>query len=68
MDICLVLMFEPGAPGGMVEFRQALPASFFFKFYLMVCDAMGQTIPAREASAIQRKEVSRSCSCRLIPS
>lgn len=24
------------APGGMIEFRKALAASFFFKFYLLV--------------------------------
>ncbi|KAM8946598.1 xanthine dehydrogenase/oxidase isoform 2-T2 [Pelodytes ibericus] len=37
---CLLLAKEmalsPSAPGGMVEFRQTLTLSFFFKFYLIV--------------------------------
>ncbi|XP_075719550.1 xanthine dehydrogenase/oxidase [Rhinoderma darwinii] len=39
-DACRLLAKEmslsPGAPGGMVEFRQTLTLSFFFKFYLTV--------------------------------
>ncbi|XP_069810295.1 xanthine dehydrogenase/oxidase isoform X2 [Dendropsophus ebraccatus] len=39
-DACHLLAKEmslsPGAPGGMVEFRQTLTLSFFFKFYLTV--------------------------------
>ncbi|KAM3930799.1 xanthine dehydrogenase/oxidase [Leptodactylus fuscus] len=39
-DACCRLAKEmalsPGAPGGMVEFRQTLALSFFFKFYLTV--------------------------------
>lgn len=39
-DVCNLLKddlpLDPGAPGGMVEFRRTLTTSFFFKFYLSV--------------------------------
>ena len=31
------LPLDPGAPGGMIEYRRTLTLSFFFKFYLQVC-------------------------------
>lgn len=37
-----------------MEYRQALPPSFFFKFYLMVSKQLGHVIPEREEGAIQR--------------
>ena len=30
------LPLSPGAPGGMVEFRRTMTASFFFKFFITV--------------------------------
>jgi len=36
------LPLEPGAPGGMIEFRRTLAASFLFKFFIHV---MNQTTP-----------------------
>ncbi|KAL4238443.1 hypothetical protein ACF0H5_003151 [Mactra antiquata] len=39
-DVCRLLAedlpLQPGAPGGMVEYRRTLTISFFFKFYLSV--------------------------------
>ncbi|XP_068088896.1 xanthine dehydrogenase/oxidase isoform X2 [Hyperolius riggenbachi] len=34
------MALDPGVPGGMVEFRQTLTLSFFFKFYLTVLKKM----------------------------
>ncbi len=34
------LPLEPGAPGGMIEYRRSLTTSFFFKFYLHVTDQL----------------------------
>ncbi|KAL1122173.1 hypothetical protein AAG570_003578 [Ranatra chinensis] len=31
------LPLDPGAPGGMIQYRRSLTLSFFFKFYLSVC-------------------------------
>ncbi|KAM4693535.1 xanthine dehydrogenase/oxidase isoform 2-T2 [Discoglossus pictus] len=66
-DACQLLskemMLSPSAPGGMVEYRQTLTLSFFFKFYLTVlkklaCDLngnnnMGETIPPKYESATE---------------
>ncbi|XP_078254947.1 xanthine dehydrogenase/oxidase-like [Rhinoraja longicauda] len=45
-DGCSLLVSEltlsPSAPGGMVQFRQTLSISFFFKFYLSVLQKLGQ--------------------------
>nr|DBA27333.1 TPA: hypothetical protein GDO54_011493 [Pyxicephalus adspersus] len=45
-DACRLLSKEmtlsPGVPGGMVEFRQTLTLSFFFKFYLTVLKKLEQ--------------------------
>ena len=51
------LPLADNAPGGMVDFRRALPASYFFKFFLQVAQshpALTAAIPvdARELSAI----------------
>ena len=39
-DACQLLAedlpLKPGSPGGQVEYRRSLAASFFFKFYLNV--------------------------------
>lgn len=43
------------APGGMVEFRRTLTATFFFKFYLMVLARIQATaVPARDLTATER--------------
>lgn len=54
------------APGGQVEFRRSLAASFFFKFYLAVAARFGggeAALPPRSASAIaaHHRPVSRAC-------
>ncbi|XP_033104999.1 xanthine dehydrogenase/oxidase-like [Anneissia japonica] len=45
-DVCTCLADEmslpPGAPGGMVEYRQSLTLSFFFKFYMTVKNHLAQ--------------------------
>ncbi|XP_067680306.1 xanthine dehydrogenase/oxidase-like [Haliotis asinina] len=53
------LQLDPGAPGGMCEYRQSLTTSFFFKFYLSVqlplCHQMGVSktgIPTSYRSAV----------------
>ncbi|XP_073484392.1 xanthine dehydrogenase/oxidase isoform X1 [Aquarana catesbeiana] len=47
-DACRILSKEmtlsPSAPGGMVEFRQALTLSFFFKFYLTILQKLEQVL------------------------
>ncbi|XP_053568605.1 xanthine dehydrogenase/oxidase [Bombina bombina] len=66
-DACQLLAQEmtlsPSAPGGMVEFRQTLTLSFFFKFYLIVLkklaldlngnNNMGETVPSKYESATE---------------
>lgn len=52
------LPLSASAPGGMVEYRRALPPSFFFKFYLHVAQALGggnDVIDPRDRSAIAPK-------------
>ncbi|XP_042232442.1 xanthine dehydrogenase/oxidase-like [Homarus americanus] len=41
------LPLDPSAPGGMVEYRQALTLSFFFKFYLSVRRWLSECVPAQ---------------------
>lgn len=51
------IVLKQDAPGGMVEFRQSLILSFFFKFFLWVCQQMNglasfdETIPTSHLSA-----------------
>jgi hypothetical protein len=60
-DACDLLtksdLFLPlSAPGGMVEYRRALAASFFFKFFLKTCSQiLPVAIEDKERSAIQTK-------------
>ncbi|XP_056424495.1 xanthine dehydrogenase/oxidase isoform X4 [Hyla sarda] len=48
-DVCRSLAKEmslsPGAPGGMIEFRQTLTLSFFFKFYLTILKKLETDLP-----------------------
>ncbi|XP_071965549.1 xanthine dehydrogenase/oxidase-like [Antedon mediterranea] len=46
------MSISPGAPGGMVEYRQSLVISFFFKFYVFVrMDNTTKTSSKEESSA-----------------
>lgn len=53
------IVLKEDAPGGMVEFRRSLTLSFFFKFFLWVCEKIGgkisltETIPSSHLSAIK---------------
>ncbi|KAG9131528.1 hypothetical protein Leryth_022051 [Lithospermum erythrorhizon] len=53
------ILLKDDSPGGMIEFRKSLILSFFFKYFLWVCQQMeGQVsfpekIPASHLSAIQ---------------
>ncbi|GMH11486.1 hypothetical protein Nepgr_013327 [Nepenthes gracilis] len=53
------ILLREDAPGGMVEFRKSLTLSFFFKFFLWVCQQMDgnpffrENIPLSHLSAIQ---------------
>jgi len=38
------LPLDPGAPGGMIEYRRSLTLSFFFKFYLIVTKALNKKL------------------------
>jgi xanthine dehydrogenase/oxidase len=38
------LPLDPGAPGGMIEFRRSLTLSFFFKFYMIVQDKLNERL------------------------
>ncbi|KAL8129334.1 hypothetical protein V2J09_018489 [Rumex salicifolius] len=52
------ILLKEDAPGGMVEFRKSLTQSFFFKYFLWVCQQMNgktfftETIPSSHLSAI----------------
>ena len=43
------------APGGMAEYRRALPPSFFFKFFLFVSEQLGGMIDSRDKSVLDSK-------------
>ncbi|GFP87006.1 xanthine dehydrogenase 1 [Phtheirospermum japonicum] len=53
------IVLKENAPGGMVEFRRSLILSFFFKFFLWVCDKMDglgsfdEKVPESHLSAIK---------------
>ncbi|CAA0805785.1 Xanthine dehydrogenase 1 [Striga hermonthica] len=53
------ILLKENAPGGMVEFRRSLILSFFFKFFLWVCDQMDgldsfdEKVPTSYLSAIK---------------
>ncbi|KAL8055486.1 hypothetical protein ABFS82_04G058300 [Erythranthe guttata] len=53
------VVMKEDAPGGMVEFRKSLISSFFFKFFLWVCDQMegielfDEKVPISHISAIK---------------
>ena len=53
------IVLKEDAPGGMVEFRRSLTLSFFFKFFLWVCEHIGgkisltERIPSSHVSAIK---------------
>ncbi|KAG8389014.1 hypothetical protein BUALT_Bualt02G0185300 [Buddleja alternifolia] len=53
------IVLKENAPGGMVEFRKSLILSFFFKFFLWVCQQMegmetfDETVPRSHLSAIK---------------
>ncbi|XP_071963030.1 xanthine dehydrogenase/oxidase-like [Antedon mediterranea] len=48
------MSLEPGAPGGMTEYRQSLVLSFFFKFYLR----LNQEIPNKNIPKVSPSETS----------
>ncbi|CAG5132521.1 unnamed protein product [Candidula unifasciata] len=50
------LPLSPGAPGGFVEFRQALALSFFFKFFVTVRQQILKDEVVKDLSAIQSME------------
>ncbi|KAK6189693.1 hypothetical protein SNE40_001693 [Patella caerulea] len=61
------LPLDPGAPGGIVEYRKTLTTSFFFKFYLTVTQQLynkgitqENTIPRSHLSAIETRELGPS--------
>ncbi|KAK9665710.1 hypothetical protein RND81_14G130200 [Saponaria officinalis] len=53
------VVIKEDAPGGMVDFRRSLTLSFFFKFFLWVCENMDvrssltETIPSSDIPALQ---------------
>nr|XP_018916770.1 PREDICTED: xanthine dehydrogenase [Bemisia tabaci] len=47
------LPLDPGAPGGMIQYRRSLTLSLFFKFYLTVCNELSIPIPSKEASGVK---------------
>lgn len=50
------LPLSASAPGGMVEYRRVLAASFFLKFYWMVSDEiLGRAIPETTRSILTTK-------------
>ncbi|KAL5567147.1 hypothetical protein UlMin_030311 [Ulmus minor] len=57
--LCKDILLKDGAPGGMVEFRQSLTLSFFFKFFLWVShqidgtDSDKKNVPLSHLSAVQ---------------
>ncbi|XP_041418515.1 xanthine dehydrogenase/oxidase isoform X4 [Xenopus laevis] len=69
------MALSPSVPGGMVEYRQTLTLSFFFKFYLTVhkklaLDLNGnnnfaETIPPKYESATELFHKSHPCSVQL---
>ncbi|OCT77525.1 hypothetical protein XELAEV_18028617mg [Xenopus laevis] len=69
------MALSPSVPGGMVEYRQILTLSFFFKFYLTVhkklaLDLNGnnnfvETIPPKYESATELFHKSHACSVQL---
>ncbi|BFZ07584.1 hypothetical protein BsWGS_10623 [Bradybaena similaris] len=50
------LPLSPGAPGGFVEYRQALALSFFFKFFVTVQQRVLKNQAVKDLSAIQSME------------
>ncbi|XP_065174332.1 xanthine dehydrogenase [Atheta coriaria] len=53
------LPLSPSAPGGMIQFRRALPLSFFFRTYLKISKELQGTIPGitiskRDESALDQ--------------
>nr|AOE43257.1 xanthine dehydrogenase [Acytostelium leptosomum] len=55
------LPLAQGAPGGMIEYRRSLTTSFFFKFFITVCDKLyaiarnpSHLVDQRELSAIKK--------------
>eukprot|EP00761_Pharyngomonas_kirbyi_P013987 gb/GECH01014017.1/.p1 GENE.gb/GECH01014017.1/~~gb/GECH01014017.1/.p1 ORF type:complete len:1345 (+),score=341.46 gb/GECH01014017.1/:1-4035(+) len=47
----------PGAPGGMIEYRQTLTSSFFFKFFLFVLDDLSKNNLTNESIQDDEKSV-----------
>ncbi|XP_017768324.1 PREDICTED: xanthine dehydrogenase isoform X2 [Nicrophorus vespilloides] len=48
------LPLPPSAPGGMIQYRRALPLSFFFRSYLRITqDLYGAVVDRRDLSALQ---------------
>jgi xanthine dehydrogenase/oxidase len=45
---------QPGAPGGMIQFRRSLTLGFFLKFYLSVQQALQNAIPEVDKSATRQ--------------
>lgn len=45
---------QPGAPGGMIQFRRSLTLSFFLKFYLSVQQALQVVLPEEVKSATKQ--------------
>jgi len=45
---------DPGAPGGMIQFRRSLTLGFFFKFYLSVQQALQNVLPQEVKSATRQ--------------
>jgi len=45
---------DPGAPGGMIQFRRSLTLGFFLKFYLSVQQALQVAQPAEIKSATEQ--------------
>ncbi|CAL1534993.1 unnamed protein product [Lymnaea stagnalis] len=62
------LPLSPGAPGGSVEYRRTLAASFFFKFYLAVKQqACGdEIIKSHDLSALKQLESSVTRASQII--
>ncbi len=51
------VQLAPEAPGGMVDYRRTLSATFFFKFFLSVQSRINEgSVDARDLSAIERHE------------
>ncbi|KAH9614387.1 hypothetical protein KSS87_007646 [Heliosperma pusillum] len=48
------VVLKEDAPGGMVEFRRSLTLSFFFKYFLLVCETLDvKSVPSSDISALR---------------